>query len=145
MTANRQDRRAEQRRARETLSRKVEARAASKRHARRMDNKKDGQEINRMRARRKFGVPDEPTWWEEAIQTIQVKAEALGLLLAGSETKSLGMLTIAAVILVAFAVAAGVWWSAASQPHAHRPQGTGLEGNRTDLSGIQLDLIPVVQ
>lgn len=110
-----------------------------------MDNKKDGQEINRMRARRKFGVPDEPSWTEQVIQTIRIKTEALGLLLAGSETKSLGMLMIAAVILVAFAVAAGVWWSAASQQHAHRPQGAGPEGNRTELSGIQLDLIPYAQ
>lgn len=145
MTANRQDRRAEQQRARETLSRKFEARAASKRHARRMDNKKDGQEINRMRARRKFNVPDEPSWSQNALQTIRSKAEALGLLLAGSETKPVGMSMIAAVVLVATAVAAGVWWSAASQPHVHRPQDAGPEGNSTDLIGLQLDLMPFGQ
>lgn len=106
-----------------------------------MDNKKDGQEINRMRARRKFNVPDEPSRWEQVVQTIRVKAEALSLMLAGSETKPLGMLMIVAVVLVALAVAAGVWWSAASQLHAHRTRGAGSESNRTDLSGIQLGLM----
>lgn len=145
MTTNRQHRRAEQRRNQEALSRKVENRATSKRRARRMDNKKDAHEINRMRARRRFNVPDEPSWSQEIIQTIRLRAQALDRLFGSSETKPLGVVTIAEVVFVVFAVAIGVWGSKAYQWRSHGPETVRPSTNSTVLIGTQLDLVPFRQ
>lgn len=111
-----------------------------------MDNKKDAQAINRQRARRRFNVPDEPTWNEQAVQTIQSMAETiLTSLLGGSKTKSRGVFTFATVILAVIAIAVGIWWSRAYQRCTSVPEIARLDTNSTGLMGVQWDLMPFEQ
>ncbi|ETN43661.1 uncharacterized protein HMPREF1541_02820 [Cyphellophora europaea CBS 101466] len=111
MSNNRQSRRAEERRALHSHSQRIDARAATKRRNLRIDTKRDAQEINRMKVRKKFGIPDDPTTLEQVVESMHLAVRSLYCF---GGKKGLKTVIALALTLVAFAAALYRAWLASA-------------------------------
>lgn len=141
MTNSRRERRAEVRRVQETRSQNVAACAASKRRVARAENNKDAEEINRMRARRKFDIPDDPTQLDDMAQAVRnLFSSMYSLMPIGHKAKLSKILVLEMVV---FALVVGVWWAGQCRK---QKQIAGIvrraSNNTTSLARAMWDLAP---
>ena len=137
MTTNRRERRAEARKAATIRSSKIAARALNKRRAARPDNKTEAEEINRMRTRRNFNVPDDPTLSQRALYAAKQYVDVSKLLF--SQKSAPTYLAVVVHVVLCLAAILIIGW-ARQESHSTSSSSLALRDN-TSLAIAAWDLM----